>query len=191
MPTVTLLGPQRFTPTLGEAVARAGISGRLASVTAGWQEREAEDLELHEHLGERTLNLMLYARSEDAFERDPELAAAYRSADCFVFPSLTDTFGLVVIEALACGVPVAAFPVAGPMDILGRHGKGIAEGLEQPVGALDDNLCVAIQAALRCDRQAAADFGATHTWEYATDLFLDGIAGATAAVREGSRLELA
>jgi hypothetical protein len=78
MPTVTLLGPQRFTPTLGEAVARAGISGRLASVTAGWQEREAEDLELHEHLGERTMNLMLYARSEDALERDPELAAAYR-----------------------------------------------------------------------------------------------------------------
>ncbi|MDQ1348614.1 MAG: hypothetical protein QG573_1989 [Acidobacteriota bacterium] len=78
MPTVTLLGPQRFTPTLGEAVARAGIAGRLASVTAGWQEREAEDLELHEHLGERTMNLMLYARSEDAFERDPELAAAYR-----------------------------------------------------------------------------------------------------------------
>lgn len=78
MPTVTLLGPQRFTPTLGEAVARAGISGRLASVTAGWQEREAEDLELHEHLGERTTNLMLYARSEDVFERDPQLAAAYR-----------------------------------------------------------------------------------------------------------------
>ena len=78
MPTVTLLGPQRFIPTLGEAVERAGISGRLASVTAGWQEREAEDLRLHEHLGERTMNLMLYARSEDAFERDPELAAAYR-----------------------------------------------------------------------------------------------------------------
>ena len=78
MPTVTLLGPQRFSPTLGEAVARAGISGRLASVTAGWQEREAEDLELHEHLGERTMNLMLYARGEDAFERDPELASSYR-----------------------------------------------------------------------------------------------------------------
>ena len=78
MPTVTLLGPQRFSPTLGEAVARAGIAGRLASVTAGWQEREAEDLELHEHLGERTMNLMLYARGEDAFARDPELASAYR-----------------------------------------------------------------------------------------------------------------
>ncbi len=78
MPSLTLLGPQRFTPTLGDAVARAGVAGQLASVTAGWQEREAEDLELHEHLGERTQNLMLYARSEDVFERDPELETAYR-----------------------------------------------------------------------------------------------------------------
>jgi hypothetical protein len=76
MPSLTLLGPQRFTPTLGEAVARAGVTGRLASVTAGWQEREAEDLELHEHLGERTENLMLYARSEDVLARDPELERA-------------------------------------------------------------------------------------------------------------------
>ena len=78
MSTIVLLGPQRFTPTLGEAVAAAGVSGRLVSVTAGWQEREAEDLELHEHLGERTMNLMLYARSEDVFERDPDLFAAHR-----------------------------------------------------------------------------------------------------------------
>jgi hypothetical protein len=78
VPTVVLLGSQRFTPTLGEAVAAAGVAGRLASVTAGWQEREGEDLELHEHLGERTVNLMLYARGEDVFERDPELAAAHR-----------------------------------------------------------------------------------------------------------------
>lgn len=53
-----------------------------------------------------------------------ELASAYRAADCFVFPSLTDTFGLVVIEALACGTPVAAYPVTGPVDILGRDGCG-------------------------------------------------------------------
>ena len=78
MATVVLLGPQRFTPTLGEAVAATGFTGRLASVTAGWQEREAEDLELHEHLGERTVNLMLYSRGEDVFERDPELFAAHR-----------------------------------------------------------------------------------------------------------------
>jgi len=78
MGIVVLLGPQRFTPTLGEAVARAGVEGRLASVTAGWQEREAEDLELHEHLGERTVNLMLYARAEDVFEKDAELFRAHR-----------------------------------------------------------------------------------------------------------------
>ena len=78
MPTVILLGPQRFTRTLSEAAARAGIAGRFASVTAGWQEREAEDLDLHEHLGERTVNLMLYARAEDALERDPQLASAWR-----------------------------------------------------------------------------------------------------------------
>lgn len=78
MPVVALLGPQRFTPTLGEAVAAAGVGGRLASVTAGWQEREGEDLELHEHLGERTVNLMLYARAEDVFARDPDLFRAHR-----------------------------------------------------------------------------------------------------------------
>ena len=78
MPDVTLLGPQRFERTLGAAVRAAGVDGVLASVTAGWQEREAEDLELFEHLGERTLNLMLYARSEDVFERDPDLFRAHR-----------------------------------------------------------------------------------------------------------------
>jgi len=76
--TVVLLGPQRFTPSLGEAVEAAGVRGLIVSVTAGWQEREAEDLELHEHLGERTVNLMLYARGEDVFERDPDLFAAHR-----------------------------------------------------------------------------------------------------------------
>lgn len=78
MADVTLLGPQRFLPTLGRAVRAAGVEGTLASVTAGWQEREAEDLELHEHLEERTSNLMLYARSEEVFERDPDLFRAHR-----------------------------------------------------------------------------------------------------------------
>jgi len=78
MPPVALLGPQRFQPTLGEAVRSLGVTGGLASVTAGWQEREAEDLELHEHLGERTTNLQLYARGEDVAERDPDLFRAHR-----------------------------------------------------------------------------------------------------------------
>ncbi len=114
------------------------------------------------------------------------LAAAYRSADCFVFPSRTDTFGLVIIEALACGVPVAALPVAGPLDIVGPQGRGPDGTLPATVGALDDDLGRAIATALRCDRQAAAVIGARYSWARATDQFLaalgdavgDGAAGA-------------
>ncbi len=95
------------------------------------------------------------------------LAAAYRSADCFVFPSRTDTFGMVVIEALASGCPVAAYPVAGPIDILGPDGAG--------AGALDEDLAAAIRRALQLDRKDAAALGARFSWEVATDQFLDAI----------------
>jgi len=103
------------------------------------------------------------------------LAAAYRSADCFVFPSLTDTFGMVVIEALASGCPVAAFPVTGPIDILGADGRGPAGELAAPAGALDHDLPLAIARALRLDRKAAASLGARFSWETATDQFLQAI----------------
>lgn len=106
------------------------------------------------------------------------LAAAYRSADCFVFPSLTDTFGLVIIEALASGVPVAAYPITGPIDILGPDGCGVDRELQSPAGALDDDLTSAIEAALRLDRKAAAQLGARFTWEAATDQFLNAVEGA-------------
>ena len=82
---VVLLGPQRFDPTLGEAVRELspqlpdGLDGPIATITAGWQEREAEDGELHEHLGKRTVNLKLYARTDDVWKRDPELRAAHRA----------------------------------------------------------------------------------------------------------------
>ncbi|HEY0958182.1 MAG TPA: glycosyltransferase family 1 protein [Novosphingobium sp.] len=108
-----------------------------------------------------------------------ELAAAYRGADCFVFPSLTDTFGLVVIEALACGLPVAAFPVAGPLDILGPDGRGPDSDIPATVAALDCDLARGISRALRLDRKAAAVFGSRFSWEGATDQFLDAIHGAT------------
>ncbi len=104
-----------------------------------------------------------------------ELASAYRSADCFVFPSLTDTFGLVIIEALACGVPVAAFPVTGPLDIVGLDGRGPGSGLERPVGALDRTLGAAIEAALKVNRADAADFGARYSWANATQQFIEAI----------------
>jgi glycosyltransferase involved in cell wall biosynthesis len=103
------------------------------------------------------------------------LAAAYRSADCFVFPSRTDTFGLVVIEALACGLPVAALPVPGPIDIVGPQGRGVDGQMPATIAALHDDLGQAIRQALRLDRHAAAVFGARFTWERATDQFLAAI----------------
>lgn len=97
------------------------------------------------------------------------LAGCYAGADVFVFPSRTDTFGLVIIEALACGTPVAAFPVPGPRDIV-----------TESSGALCDNLERAIAAALLCDRRECARYGARFNWEIATDQFLSGLAGVEA-----------
>jgi glycosyltransferase involved in cell wall biosynthesis len=105
-----------------------------------------------------------------------ELTSAYRAADCFVFPSLTDTFGLVVIEALACGVPVAAYPVSGPLDIFGRDGRGVEKPLPQPAGVLDEDLARAIGGALTIDRGAAASLGSCYSWDRASDQFEAAIA---------------
>ncbi|WP_435419345.1 glycosyltransferase family 1 protein [Parerythrobacter aurantius] len=93
-----------------------------------------------------------------------ELAGCYAGADVFVFPSRTDTFGLVLIEALACGTPVAAHPVAGPIDIVTDR-----------VGALSENLDRAIAAARFCSRSDCADYAAQFTWEAATAQFLSGL----------------
>lgn len=73
-----LLGPQRFDPTLAGAVAALGLEGRLATVTAGWQEREAEVDELNEHLAGRAVNLELHRRADAVFVRDPALARAHQ-----------------------------------------------------------------------------------------------------------------
>ena len=110
-----------------------------------------------------------------------ELASSYRAADCFVFPSLTDTFGLVVIEALACGVPVAAYPVTGPLDILGRDGCGGEGRMLAPVGAVAEDLAVAITEALMVNRSDAAEYGAQFSWERATGQFLNAIRQASSA----------
>ncbi len=91
-----------------------------------------------------------------------DLAGAYAGADVFVFPSKTDTFGLVMIEALACGTPVAAYPVTGPVDVVNEE-----------VAALDDDLESAIAAALTRDREACAAYAAQFTWEASARQFLD------------------
>ncbi|HMO77217.1 MAG TPA: glycosyltransferase family 1 protein [Sphingopyxis sp.] len=92
------------------------------------------------------------------------LAAAYAGADVFVFPSRTDTFGLVVIEALSCGTPVAAYPVPGPGDIV-----------TDSAGALDENLDAAIAAALTRDRAAAAALGVRYNWAGCTAQFVKAL----------------
>ncbi|MFN8547479.1 MAG: Type 1 glutamine amidotransferase-like domain-containing protein [Candidatus Eisenbacteria bacterium] len=76
---VILLGPQRLKPTLGAAVRALGIDGRIATITAGWQEREEDDQELHYHLDGRSINLRLYQRAEEVFAADPEFARAHRT----------------------------------------------------------------------------------------------------------------
>ena len=94
-----------------------------------------------------------------------ELADAYAAADVFVFPSKTDTFGLVLLEALASGLPVAAFPVTGPRDVIGN----------EPVGALNDDLRIACLTAVTISPQACLAFAARHTWEASARAFVENI----------------
>jgi glycosyltransferase involved in cell wall biosynthesis len=95
------------------------------------------------------------------------LTRAYASADVLVFPSRTDTFGNVMLEALACGTPVAAYPVTGPRDILG--------GASPPVGGLDEDLRTAALAALTVDRAVCRRFAEGFSWSAATKMFVGNL----------------
>ncbi len=94
-----------------------------------------------------------------------ELAAHFASADVFVFPSRTDTYGVVLLEALACGTPVAAYPVTGPKDVI-AHGR---------VGILDEDLERAARAALNIDRGACREYALNFSWEACTRQLLENI----------------
>src|SRR5262249_36391951 len=94
-----------------------------------------------------------------------DLARYYSAADVFVFPSRTATFGLVILEALACGLPVAAYPVPGPRDIFVDHPTGAS------AGAIDEDLGRACRTALTLSPAAARAHALTFSWTAATRQF--------------------
>ncbi len=95
------------------------------------------------------------------YKKGIDLAEHISDADVFVFPSKTDTFGLVMLEALACGVPVAAYPVPGPQDVI----------LSESVGHLNDDLKIAIQRALDKNRDDCRNYALRYSWESCARLF--------------------
>lgn len=102
--------------------------------------------------------------------RGVDLAEVYASADVFVFPSLTDTFGLVLLEAMACGVPVAAYPVPGPLDVIGTSGAGV----------LGHDLRSAALQALTIPRELAQEHARQFSWDASARQFLANIRSARA-----------
>ncbi|MBE7220454.1 MAG: glycosyltransferase, partial [Caulobacteraceae bacterium] len=96
------------------------------------------------------------------------LAKVYAAADVFVFPSRTDTFGIVMLEALASGLPVAAYPVAGPRDVLGGSAAGV----------LDEDLGRACRAALTISAKSARDYALRFSWEASARQFLANVEAA-------------
>jgi peptidase E len=94
-----LLGPQRLVPTVGDALQMFKVEGRIAAVTAGWQEREAEDQELNAALGNRSVNLMLHARGEAVFKEDQNFFAAHRAKQDHL-RQLQDLYRLRLASAL-------------------------------------------------------------------------------------------
>jgi glycosyltransferase involved in cell wall biosynthesis len=104
-----------------------------------------------------------------------DLASDLASADVFVFPSRTDTFGLVMLEAMACGTPVAAYPVTGPIDV-------VRDGI---TGCLDTDLRAAATAALKLSREVTRAAALEHTWAKATDQFLSHLVRADGARASG------
>jgi glycosyltransferase involved in cell wall biosynthesis len=100
------------------------------------------------------------------FRFGDDLARHYAAADVFVFPSRTDTFGVVMLEANACGLPVAAYPVPGPLDVV----------LEGRTGVLDDDLAAACLGALELDRGVCIDYARHFSWRRCATMLLDNLA---------------
>ncbi len=131
-------------------------------------------------VGDGPSKVELQARFPEAhflgLKEGPALADIYASADVFVFPSLTDTFGIVLLEALASGLPIAGYPVTGPIDVVGDH----------PVGALDRDLGKAVERALTMERAACRNHALRYSWRESAREFIGNIRACMATgPREG------
>jgi glycosyltransferase involved in cell wall biosynthesis len=109
------------------------------------------------------------------------LAGHLAAADVFVFPSRTDTFGVVQLEALASGLPIAAFPVTGPKDVVGHH----------PVGALNDDLRAACLQALTVSRAACRAFALDYSWDKSAGQFIGHVRKVATQSHHRPKLEIA
>jgi hypothetical protein len=141
---VVLLGPQRIDPTLKDAVASLGIQGRVAAVTAGWEERENEDQELRDHLGLRVVNLAVHERAEDVYRRDGQLFAAMRERHDLL-RRLQELYRLRLGHALAAG-----------RELLSR---GLSSGFEELMGPVVED---ALEAVRELDRRHLSHIAALH-----------------------------
>ncbi|MES2442898.1 MAG: glycosyltransferase family 1 protein [Pseudomonadota bacterium] len=166
---------ERYRPGLAPHPAMAGLEGPIQLYVGRVAvEKNIEAFLKTTHPGTKVVvgdgpsRAALQAAYPDAKFLGPlfgeELASAYSAADVFVFPSRTDTFGLVMIEALACGVPVAAYPVTGPIDVVTPE-----------TGAMDEDLTLAIGEALTRDRAACAAYARSFTWEASARQFLHAL----------------
>jgi glycosyltransferase involved in cell wall biosynthesis len=135
-----------------EAFLDLDLPGSKVVVGAGPQKAELERRYPQVHfLGEKT---------------GQDLTAHMAAADVFVFPSLTDTFGVVQLESLACGTPVAAFPVTGPLDVIA----------DRPIGAIDNDLRAACLKALTMSRETCRAFALERSWESSARQFIGNLA---------------
>jgi glycosyltransferase involved in cell wall biosynthesis len=112
--------------------------------------------------------------------RGPELATHLAAADVFVFPSKTDTYGVVQLEALSCGVPGAAFPVTGPRDVIG----------DSKAGVLDNDLRAACLGALQLPREACRELALACSWDTSTRQFIRNVGRALVPGSEHARISL-
>ena len=159
-PKAVLDAPRPVSVYVGRVAVEKNIESYLVSDIPGTKYVIGDGPELARLRGEYPQVRFLGQKTGKA------LATLLAAADVFVFPSRTDTFGIVMLEAMACGVPVAAYPVTGPLDL-------VREGV---TGALDEDLGAAARRALGLNPGACVRFARQMTWSKTSQVFLAALA---------------